>query len=330
MIWLVWRRQRAALLTAAGLVAAYCIVLVAGRVALVAHLQAHGLADSCIDVPSEACRSTATAALMGTEPVTFALFWGPSELVLLAIPLAVGLLAGTGLFQRELDEGTSILALTQSVTVTRWWATGLLVSGVPVVLILVPLSLVSGWAYAPFELIHPFSTLETPLFESSGLAPIAYGLLAFALAAGTGLVARGNLAPTVVTVTGYVVAMFVLATVARPQYLPAETVRQAVDFTRTDAGIRDAPGWTVGRRWVDAQGAPRINTGCGDGNRPLGQCLRDAGISGYEVRTQPESRYWVFQLIETAIVLALSAVALTLTHPRFLSRVKDRIDLPGR
>jgi hypothetical protein len=330
MIWLVWRRQRAALLTAAGLGAAYCIVLVAGRVALVAHLQAHGLAESCIDVPSEACRSTATAALMGTERVTFALFWGPSQLVLLAVPLAVGLLAGTGLFQRELDEGTSILALTQSVTVTRWWATGLLVSGVPVVLILVPLSLVSGWAYAPFELIHPFSTLETPLFESSGLAPIAYGLLAFALAAGTGLVARGNLAPTVVTVTGYVVAMFVLATAARPQYLPAETVRQAVDFTRTDAGIRDVPGWTVGRRWVDAQGAPRIDTRCGDGSRPLGQCLRDTGISGYEVRTQPESRYWAFQLIEAAILMALSAVALTLTHPRFLSRVKDRVDLLGR
>ncbi|GAA0898335.1 hypothetical protein [Pseudonocardia zijingensis] len=330
MIWLVWRRQRAALLTAAGIVAACCIVLVGGRAALVAHLLEHGLAERCIDAPSEACRSTATTALMGSEPVTFAVFLGPSELVLLAVPLVVGLLAGIGLFQRELDEGTDVLALTQSVSVTRWWATGLLVAGVPVVLLLVPLGLVAGWAYTPFELIHSFSPLETPLFESSGLAPIAYGVLAFALAAGTGLVARGNLAPAVVAVSGYVVVMFVLATVARPQYLPAETVRLAIDFTRPDAAIRDVPGWTLGRRWVDAQGAPRINTGCGDGSRPLGQCLRDAGISGYEVRTQPNSRYWVFQLIETAILLALSAVALTLTHPRLVSRVKDRIDLLGR
>jgi hypothetical protein len=131
------------------------------------------------------------------------------------------------------------------------------------------------------------------------------------LAAGAGLVARGNLRPVVVTVTGYVVAMFVLATVARPQYLPAEPVRQAVDFSRPDAGIRDVPGWTVGRRWVDAQGAPRIN-------------------SGYEVRTRPDSKCWAFQLIETAILLALSAVALTFTQPGFVSRVKDRIDLFGR
>jgi hypothetical protein len=50
----------------------------------------------------------------------------------------------------------------------------------------------------------------------------------------------------------------------------------------------------------------------------------------YEVRTQPDSRYWAFQLIEAAILMALSAVALTLTHPRSLSRVKDRIDLLGR
>jgi hypothetical protein len=152
------------------------------------------------------------------------------------------------------------------------------------------------------------------------------------LAAGAGLVTRGNLTPVVVTVTGDVVAMFMLAAAARPQYLPAETVRHAVDLTRPDAGIRDVPGWTVGRRWVDAQGAPRINSGCGDGSKPpLGLCLRDAGISGgYEVRTQPDSKYWAFQLIETPILLALSAVALTLTQSGFVSRVKDRIDLFGR
>jgi hypothetical protein len=330
MIWLVWRRQRAALLTATGLVAAYCIVLAAGRVALVAHLQAHGVADACFDVPSAACRSAATAALMSDGPVAFTAFWGPGQLVLLAVPLAVGLLAGTGVFRRELDEGTHVLALTQSVSATRWWATGLLVSGVPVVVLLVPLGLVVEWAYAPSGLMHSFSPLETPLFESAGPAPIAYGLLAFTLAAGTGLVARGNLAPVVVAVAGYVAAMFVLAIVARPQYLPAETVRQAVDFSRPDVGIRDVPGWTVGRRWLDAQGAPRAYAGCADGSRAAGECLRDAGISGYEMRVQPDSRYWAFQLIETAILLALSAVALTLTHPRLVSRVKHRIDLPGR
>jgi hypothetical protein len=330
MIWLVWRRRRAALLTAAGLVVAHCVVLVAGRSAFVAHLRAHGVSEACIDVPSEACRSAAAAALMGNEPVALALSWGPSELVMLAVPLAVGLLAGTGLFQRELDEGTHVLMLTQSVTVTRWWASGLLVAGVPVALLLGSLGLVAGWANAPFELTPSFSPLETPLFESTGSAPIAYGLFAFAVAAGTGLVARGNLTPVVVTVTGYVVVMFMLAAAARPQYLPAETVRHAVDFSRPDAGIRDVPGWTVGRRWIDAQGAPRIDTGCTVGDGTLGGCLRDAGISGYEVRTQPDSRYWAFQLIETAILLALTAVALTLTHPRFVSRVKHHIDLLGR
>lgn len=166
-----------------------------------------------------------------------------------------------------------------------------------------------------------------PALRERGPAPIAYGLLAFTLAAGTGLVARGNLAPVAVAVAGYVAAMFVLAIVARPQYLPAETVRQAVDFSRPDVGIRDVPGWTVGRRWLDAQGAPRTYTGCDDGSRTAGECLRDTGISGYEVRIQPDSRYWAFQLIETAILLALSAVALALTH---LTWVSARCRRPGR
>jgi hypothetical protein len=331
MIWLVWRRQRAALLTAAGLVAVFAVVLVVGRVAFVTRMRAHGIDEACSHLLSEACRTAATTVFNGdlaTPPTGFGPFWGLSHSALQVVPLVVGLLAGAGLFRRELDDGTYALALTQSVTVTRWWTTGLLVAGVAVAVLLVPLGLVAEWAYAPFALItSPFSPLETPLFEISGVVPVAYGVLAFALAAGTGLVARGTLAPVVVAVTGYIMVMFVLATVARPQYLPVETVRQVVDYSRSDLGISDVAGtWKVERRWVDDQGATRALTACNEG---MSRCLQDAGVTGYEVRTQPDGRYWMFQLIETAILLALSAGALALTHPRLVSRMKDGLAAVG-
>jgi hypothetical protein len=328
MIWLVWRRRRASLLTAAGLVAAFCVVLVVGRVAFLARLRDHGIDEACTRELTDACRTAATSALNGSPPSDFGPFWGLSHFALLAVPLVVGLLAGTGLFRRELDDGTYALALTQTVTVMRWWATGLLVAGVSVAVLLVPLGLVAEWAYAPFALVsYSFSPLETPLFEVSGPVPVAYGLLGFTLAAATGLVARGSLASVVVAFTGYAAAMFVLATIARPQYLPTEVVRQLVDHSRPDLGIDDVAGtWQVERRWVDDQGATRSTAGCAEG---VNRCLQDAGVTGYEVRTQPDRRYWAFQLIETGLLLALSATALLLTHPRLVARLQDRMEAAG-
>jgi hypothetical protein len=330
VIWLVWRRQRTALLTAAGVAAVFAIALVAGRVAFHAHLGAHGIDEGCLRALSDVCRRAAAAALFGgAQPSGFGMFWGLGHSALLAMPLVAGLLAGAGLFRREVEEGTYALALTQSVTVTRWWATGLLVAGVPVAVLAGLLGVVAAWAYAPFGLLGNMpSPLETPLFENSGIAPVAYGLLAFALAAGTGLVARGSLAPAAVAVAGYGVVMFVLATIARPQYLPPEITVQAIDYSRSDLGITDvAGGWTVERRWVDDQGAPRA-LGCADESFP--ECLRSAGVTGYERHIQPDSRYWAFQLTESGVLLTLTVVALTATHPRFVVRRRHRGHVAAR
>jgi len=321
MIWLVWRRQRAALLTVAALVAVFAAVLITGRMAFLAHLHAAGIDPACFQTLSEACQRDAATAIGMAQPSGYGIFWGLGHSALLAMPLLIGLLAGTGLFHRELDERTHVLALTQGVTVTRRWATNLLVTGLPVAALPVLLGVVAEWAYAPFDLVtYPFSPLETPIFEISGIVPAAYALLAFTLAAGTGLVARGRLTPVIVAVAGYGLLMFVLATIARPHYLPAETVRQWIDPTHPAGGLTDvASTWKIEGHWVDGQGDLRVTTGCGQADDYL-RCLHDAGVTGYELHTHPDSRYWAFQLIETAILLALSAVVLALTHPRVAAR----------
>ena len=97
----------------------------------------------------------------------------------------------------------------------------------------------------------------------------------------------------IVAVAVYGAVVLVLATVLRPQYLPPETVQVVLD-PATGRVIDAADGWQVGQR--------------------------DLGDGGYDASYQPDGRYWSFQLIETAILAALSAVALVLSRPRVIER----------
>ena len=322
MTWLVWRRQRAALLTAAALVAVFAVVLVAARHDFATFLREYGVDEACFDTATEGCREQTPSLFAAGLHWAYGPFWGLSRSALLVTPLTLGLLAGAGLFRRERDEGTDVLALTQSTTVTRWWATGLLVAGVPVAVLSGLLGVIAQWAYAPFRLItYSYSPLESPLFDASGIVPIAYALLGFTLAAGTGLVARGSLAPVVVAVVGYSVVLFVLTVYVREHYLPAVVVHLRVE---PDGEIPRATGtWELGRRLLDDQGNRHYPTEC-EPTELTGQCHQRLGVTVAEVRTQPDSRYWAFQLIETAILLALSAVTLALTHPRFVARLREK------
>jgi len=321
MTWLVWRRQRAAQLTAASLVAAFAVMLLTGRRDFMTFLREYGVDEACFGVVTEACRDQTPSPFAPDIPWAYGPFWGFSHSALQLIPLVVGLLAGAGLFRREFDEGTDVFALTQSTTVTRWWATGLLVAGAPVAVLSGLLGALAQWAYAPFRLItYPFSPLDTPLFETSGIVPMAYAVLAFTLAAGTGLVARGNLAPVVVAVVGYIAVMYVLTAFGREHYLPVVTVHQRVN---PDGMFAPTTGtWTLERHLFDDQGGSHHVTECGP-TEDRGRCHQRIGVTRSEVRVQPDSRYWAFQLIETTILLSLSAVTLTLTHPRFVARLRD-------
>jgi hypothetical protein len=326
MIWLVWRRQRATLLTSAGLVVVLAVVLVAGRLAFVAHLRQRGIDDTCFDTLSEACRRNVRAVLFADhEPSEFAWFWGPGRAALVAAPLVIGLFSGAGLFRREFDESTYALAPTQSITATRWWATSLLVAGAPSTVLPVVLGLVADWAYGPFDLVtSSFGDLETPKFEISGIVPGAYALLAFALAACTGLVSRSTLPPFVVAGAAYSTLMLALATIARPHYLPPETVQQWINPARQDGGLDDfADAWQLDSQWIDDQGRTRLTVGCA-ASADLYRCMHDSGIVRRDVRLQPDSRFWLFQVIETSILLALSAVVLRAGWPRVTRSVASQ------
>lgn len=317
MIWLVLRRQRTALILAAGLVALLAAALVVGRLLFVADVAELGL-ERCTSVATR-CDDAGWFALAEQ----YGLYCSLTHLALLLAPLLLGLFAGAGLFGQELDRGTHVFALTQGVGRVRWWGCGLLVAGSGAALAAAALSALAGWALAPFR---QFGTgaLLTPSFESSGLVPVAYTVLAFTVAAGAGLLLRSTPAAIIVAAVVQGLVLFILVTSARPQYLPPETARTPVALAESD-GFPTVPegSWQLGFGYLDDQGRPVddrvVFRDCAGGD--FDDCLQRAGIAESLAWYQPSNRYWPFQIIETGVLAALSTAALALAFVGLRRRV---------
>jgi hypothetical protein len=234
MIWLIWRRQRTALLLLATLtplaVAALCWI----RLASAARFGARGVPDACFAEGTPQCRMLAQQLL--TRDDAFGGLWGLGHSFLLVLPLLLGLIAGAGLFSRDIENGTSVFVLAQGTSWQRWWVSGLLVTGLPALVAAAVIGALTRWGFSPLDLItYPFSLLETPVFEISGLAPVGYALLAFCVAAASGILTRSALGAIVIAVPVYGVVMTVLAIGLRPIYRSPETLPISSEADMDDA-----------------------------------------------------------------------------------------------
>lgn len=272
MIRVALRRQRATLVAAAGVV----VLCAAGLVALFAG---------------------------GLQ------FDGPLQLLVLLMPAVIGLVTGTMVFVRELDHDEHVFTLTQGVRRTTWWASGLGVAAVATALGAGVLTLITSLAVSQLNL----SLLAAPWFESSGVVVICYALLTFAVAATVGLLTRSALAAMITALIVYIVVVFILAQV-RVDYLPADVVT-------TPVGALDQSAIPVGARFVDVEYLDRAGqqipanaiAGSDSTCEPAATaatCLRQAGVVTVVNHYQPASRYWPFQLIESAILLVLTGLIL--------------------
>jgi hypothetical protein len=233
--------------------------------------------------------------------------YGPSQLLVALGPLLIGLIPGTTLFSRELDRGEHVFTLTQGTHRTAWWASTLGAGAIAAALAAGLLSLVN----TPLVSRWTSTALYPPWFESTGIAVIAYAVLVFSIAATVGLLTRSTLAAVVIALIAYFAILFVLSGL-RVGYLPAESVTTPViGVTSNDIDV-PAGSRTVSFEYLDDTGRavpiddPRWERACVDVWDNT--CLTKAGVVGTLIRYQPPSRYWPFQLIESGILLALSAL----------------------
>jgi len=303
VLWVAWRQQRFQVLTSLALIGALALGLVIFRLNLVSALADLG-AQGCVPFADD---GPCAAAFAPDIPDQFRTIAALVPLVMLALPPLLGALAGGPLFAREYEQGTQILSLTQSVGPVKWWAVKTVVAALPVVAGLFVLGLINEWAMNPMSSFAA-KHLLTPGFQTRGITPAAYFILAFAIAATAGIVLRNTAAAIGLTVAIYVVLLLLLG-VARPHYATPEQFRDSVPASGSQPASDADDSWQLDYYYVNASGekvSPRTD-GCQaeDGYQ---QCLVQQGVVGAVIQYQPADRFWRFQATEAALALAASAL----------------------
>jgi hypothetical protein len=217
------------------------------------------------------------------------LFYDPDTLITLA-SFAVALFAGGPLIARELESGTAQLAWTQSVTPARWLTAKLAVPAAFVVVGTGLLTLLYRHLWSAHSNLLIAGIGPRSLYFSLGPATVAAPLLGLALGALIGLTVRRTL--PALAFSGFA---YFLIYAFRGNHWPFQGRYQTPElrfrgsaFTSTGAKVSD-PGCYTDKA-----------------------CLAKHDIVRFTREYVPSPDYWPRQLLETGILLALTAVAVTL------------------
>ncbi len=316
MIWLSWRQQRTETLLALvliGLLAALCIPAAIHLASLYTH---DGIA-ACVNRQTSACRS-AIESFAGHAGVLRDLAGGWLNLVpgLIGVALAAPLVL-------DLEQGTATFAWTQGVTRARWLASRL---GLAVVTALAAggaYSLLLGWYRVPLDKV--FGPFSDGAFDGQGIVPLAYVLFGFALGLAVGVVLRRTAPAIVVAFVAYVAGRIFVQSHLRQRF--------ATPLTATWGPRSQGPS-SLQRAWILFEGPSnraghvfsgsfqllsRCASGGAGGLKSVNQsCLARLGAGYNHAIYQPASRFWEFQVIETALFAGVALLLMAFAAWRVL------------
>lgn len=307
MLWVTWRQHRAELLTAIVLLLLIAVPLIWTGLAMHEEYHAGGIAGCVADPGGRTDCEPLIQAFVDRHAE-----WGRRLLWAAFLPALAGVFVGAPLLARELEHGTWRLAVTQSVSRTRWLVTKLTVVGAAVATLTAATAAMLSWWRAPIDDIY--GRLHATSFVIAVPSLTAAALFAFALGVLAGAVLRRTITAMAATLTGFLVVRLSLEEYIRPHYRPplVRTTQPGVPTTgtRTD--------WTVNDSWVDPASrvvpeheqvaALRRIAGSGDS---VEQFMLDNGLL-HRTEYHPDTNFWPFQATESAILLGLATALLTI------------------
>ncbi|MFG1999927.1 ABC transporter permease subunit [Spirillospora sp. NPDC048911] len=260
------------------------------------------------------------------------------------IPIVIGAFWGAPLIARELESNTHRLVWNQSVTRRRWLISRMAFVGLAAMIVTGLASLLLTWAAAPFDQVvaDRFGTVE---FGARNIAPIGYALLAFTLGTLIGLLVRRTLPAMAITGVVFLVLQFAVPNLVRPHLMPSERTSlpmtaQTINQARNLGSITGAPvigGLRVPGApdaWISETSPLRTTDGRTLSGSTFNKCLDSPSKSGaggtfgdtavclsklnlhVDIKYQPGSRYWSFQLAETGLYLLVSGILIALALHR--------------
>lgn len=329
MIWLTWRQFRAQTIVTAAFLAMLAVALLVTGLNLAHLYNASGLA-TCHGSSCGTFASNFISEVKGglSEKVFYAGIY-----IVYAAPAIIGMFWGAPLIAREIEAGTFRLAWNQSVSRSRWVVVKLGLIGLAAMVTAELLALMTSWWASPVYQAASaarsdslsIARIAPPLFGAQGVAPIGYAAFAFTLGVTAGLLIRRTIPAMAVTLAGFALVQIAWPNWVRPHLM--SPVRESAPFSigRLDevmigngnqmivGDTASKPGaWILTNQAVKPDGQPFTGP-------PTHACLSqgkqacNASIARLHLRQviayQPASRFWSFQLYETAIFLVL-AVAL--------------------
>lgn len=326
MIWLTWRQFRAqAIVTAAALALAVTVLAVSGVQfantfhATLAGCQAHG---TCGQLASGFLNALKGSGYGVIGQITIALSY--------AVPGLIGVFWGAPLITREIETGTFRLVWTQSVMRSRWLAVKVGLIGLVALATAGLLSLMASWWMNPIYQASATASgadsavgrLAPAVFGANGVAPIGYAAFGFALGLTLGVVIRRTIPAMAATLAVFAGIQFAWPRWIRPHLMTPLRSTSPLDLGKINTLLMDQSGhmyvtasaskpgaWILANQTIDPSGHPftgPATSACL--NQGVSAC--NASIARLHLRSaityQPASRYWDFQLYETAIFLVVA------------------------
>lgn len=315
MIWVAWRQFRQQALFAAIALAVLAALTIPTGIAMHHAFDDLGLPDclravgdgSLAPADSEACNSALKQFNNEFRPVLLI------AIPFVFLPLFVGLFWGAPLISRELEHGTHRLVWTQGVSRRHWALVKVALIGGATLVVAAGFGLGMSWWLNPVS--QTGSSRFNPLgFDLQGVAPIGYTLFAVALGTFAGTVWQKVLPAMAATLAAFVGLRVAVTILARPRYLPAETLTYPVQADVPQANPYSGD-WIQSQQIRDAAGNVVLDNAQAACTPGAGSCGPGAGAYNW-LLYQPADRYWLFQGIETAIFVALAVLLLLLAVRR--------------
>ncbi|MGC5401836.1 hypothetical protein ACPXCP_39620 [Streptomyces sp. DT20] len=232
---------------------------------------------------------------------------GYAGAAMMVLPAAFGVFVAGPMIGRELEDGTYRLSWSQSVSPARWLTAKLAVPAVLTVAGVSVLSAVYGWAWFRARgTNYPVQWFEPQVYGAMGPAPVGYALLCLALGALAAVLVRRTLPAMAVTAAAYA-AVVVVMNAVRGSLWPMRTDTTALgrEIRYPSAASDVSVGWMTG-------GGTRLGDTTCSGAADVDACMARHGAVSQYVDYHPTSHFWPLQLIETGILLVLTAVAVAL------------------
>jgi hypothetical protein len=319
-----WRQHRAALITLLAVSTALALATVAGELAIRA-LYARYVAGCIVPQASDAnCGNVANTFAASTNGFTALV------IALHVLPIVIGVFVGAPLVSRELESGTFRFTWTQEIGRTRYVLTTVALLALAAAAVACVLGALLGWYAHPFDVVGDESRWQAGLFDTTALMLPAWTL--FALGAGTLL---GTLTGRIVTAMaataaaagGFLIAAFwtldrhllSLGALATRVTAPGGVFVGTLN-TSAGSGSGAAGSWLV-RGWITGPGGRELGpTAADDVQNRMYAAMANAGkkadpgawLSAHHyvqwLSYQPAGRFWYFQAIAAAVLVALAIV----------------------